>query len=147
MMLPDIGHGQCDVFSERARTIDADTGGVCAQMATAGQTVSAPTAHDMTFATDDIAGMKIAYVASDFYNSANKLMAHNHGNWNSLSGPVIPIVDMDIRSADACSINANENIVDTDFGFGHIFKPKTGFRMSLYKCFQVGLPGQWPTAC
>jgi hypothetical protein len=40
---------------------------------------------------------------------------------------------MDIRPADACAEDANENVVNADGGFGNVLQPQANFGTSLYQ--------------
>ena len=80
--------------AESAGTIDADALGMGAEMATAGQTVAAPSADDMTFAADEFACMKISDVGPGRDDLSHELMADRHGHRNGGLRPVVPLIDM-----------------------------------------------------
>ena len=61
-------------------------------------------------------------------------MADNHGDGNGFLGPVVPVVDMQVRTTNPCAVHLNEDIVDADFRFRDIFKPKAGSCVSFYEC-------------
>ena len=49
---------------------------------------------------------------------------------------------MKISAADSGVEDTDFDIVDADFGLGHLSKPKTAFRAGFYKCFHVAtFPG------
>ena len=50
VVTPDVGHGEGDVFGKGAGAIDANAGGIGAEMAAAGEAVPAASAGDVAFA-------------------------------------------------------------------------------------------------
>ncbi len=132
---PGIGHGQGKVLGKCAGAIDADALGIGAQMATAGQAIAAMAADDVALAADDLAGEKVAHVRADLDDFADEFVADDHGNRDGFSCPVIPFVDVDVSAADAGAVNADEDIIGADFGFGDILEPETRFRFSFDERF------------
>ena len=75
MMPPDVGHGQRDVFGERAGPVHAHALRVRAQVAPAGQAIAAAAADHVAFAADDIAGEEIGHVGADLDDLAHEFVA------------------------------------------------------------------------
>ena len=62
---------------------------------------------------------------------ADELVADGHGHRNGVLRPLVPIVDMDIGAADAGVADAYQHVVDSDFWFGDILKPKALLGLAL----------------
>ena len=123
MVAPDVGHRQRDVLGESAGAIHAHAGSMGAEMTTSGETVAASSADDVALAADDHAGLEIGDVRSDGGDLADEFVADDEGNRDGRARPVIPIVDMDIGTANACLQDADQNVVDPDGRFGRVFDP------------------------
>ncbi len=139
MVMPDVGHGQCDIFGEGARTIDADTLSFGAEVSATGETVTAASADHVSFAADNVAGMEVRHVGPDFDDFADKFVSDDHGNRNRALGPGIPFVNMHVRTADAGSVDFDQYVIEADFGFRNVFQPEpffcVAFDEGLHLCF------------
>jgi hypothetical protein len=80
VVAPDVGHGQRDVFGERARTVHAHAHGVRAQVAAAGQAVAAAAADHVAFAADQVAGEEVGHVGAGLDDPADEFVADRHGH-------------------------------------------------------------------
>src|SRR5258708_14532204 len=111
-MTPDIGHRQNNIFGECSWTIHANALGVRAEMPATREAVPAASANHVTFAADNLAGVKIHHVRADLDDAAHKLVANSHGHGDRLLRPIVPMVDMDIGAADAGAKHLDQNIID-----------------------------------
>ncbi len=75
---------------ERALPIDPDAFRIGAKMAPAGQTVAAMTAHDVTFARDEIARREAFHASADALDHADKFMPDDHRHRESFSATTRP---------------------------------------------------------
>jgi len=82
--------------------------GIGAEMAAAGEAVTAMATDDVPFAADDLTGEKVFDVRAHLHDLADEFMAHHHRNGNSFSGPFVPFINVDIGPADAGAIDADE---------------------------------------
>jgi hypothetical protein len=101
-------------------------------MSPAREAVSAMTANDMAFSAHHLPGKKVLHVGANFDNFADELVADDHRHGNGLLRPFIPFIDVNIGAANAGAVDADENVVDADFGLGNLLKPESGFRFSFY---------------
>src|SRR6056297_1116159 len=120
--MPDIGHGDGDQFSKSARPVHANPKCVGAEVATSSQTVATATTDDMPFGTDEVPGMKIDHVRADFDDLTNKFVSHNHGNGNGFLSPRIPVVDMQVGTANARFLYTYQTVIDANGGLRDIFQ-------------------------
>ena len=60
-------------------------------------------------------------------------MSDGHRDGNGLSSPLIPIVYMEIRSADGRLMHPYQHIIDPRLGNGDRFQPKARFRPTFHK--------------
>ena len=65
IVTPNVGHGQGDELGEGTGPIHADAAGVSAEVTASGQAVAAAATDDVTFSTDNFAGVEIIHVAAD----------------------------------------------------------------------------------
>ena len=135
VMLPDVGHWQSDVFGESSRAIYADALGVSTLLPAAGHAVTAASTDDVPFAADDFTGMKIVDVGTDGDYFANEFMTDDQGHGDGALGPFVPVMNVQVGAADASAENADENIVNADFGFGDVFDPEAGFGFAFDESF------------
>src|SRR6185295_548098 len=126
IVTPDVGHRQRDEFRETSWTIDADSRSVRAQMTAAGQAVAAASAHDVTFTGDELSAMKVVDVGTGFDDLADEFVSDGHRDGNGLPGPFVPVVDVNVGSANARAQHADKDVVDTDGGLRNVFEPQSG---------------------
>jgi hypothetical protein len=130
-VMPNIRHGQNEIFGECTGSIDTYTLGIFAKMAATCEAVSTATAYHVTFTADDFAREKVVNIIADRYNFTDKFMADDHGDRNGLLGPSVPFVDMQVGPADSSAIDADQHIVDTVLGNRDLFQPQAGLRMAF----------------
>ena len=105
-------------------------------MTPAGQTIPAAAADDMTLAADEVTGMKVLHIASELDNLANKLVADDESDRNRLARPRVPLMNVEVGSADSRHQDANQNVIRCDRRYGNVFEPKPRLVLALYDCFQ-----------
>ena len=108
-------------------------------MAPAGQTITAAAAHHVTFAAHQIAYVKIGDVRPQLDNLSDKFVADRHRHRNGALRPFIPVVDVNVGTANAGATHANQNIVDADARLRNLFEPQTGLALALYEGFHEPL--------
>src|SRR5690242_5028794 len=102
-----------------------------------GETVAAAAAHDMPFAAYELAGMKVVDVGSGGDDLAHELMPDRHGNRNRRASPLIPLINVQIRSADSGVRDTNQNVIDSNRRFGYIFEPQARRILRLHQSLHV----------
>jgi hypothetical protein len=120
---PDIRHRQRDEFRKTSWAIHAHSGRVRAKVPLSGHAVAATAANDVSFTGDEFTWEKVIDVGPDFDNLADKLVPDHHRDTYRLARPVIPIEDVDIRTANAGAEHPYQNIVDSDRGLGNFPQP------------------------
>lgn len=138
-VVPDIRHWQGQVFREGAGTIDADALRVGAEMAAPGHAIATASAYDMAFAADDVARIEVVDVVSDGDHLSNEFVSHDHGDWNGGLSPVVPLVDVKVRTAYAGSVDANEDVVYADARLGHVLEGESALGLAFDKGFHSKL--------
>ena len=129
---PDVGHGDDDVLSEGSVAIDADSESVGAEVPAAGEAVAAATADDVAFAADELADREIGDVGADGYDFSDELVADDEALADRGLGPGVPIVDVEVGSADAGVEDADFDVVNAHLGLGYVLKPETTFVAAFY---------------
>src|SRR5580698_9423260 len=94
-----------------------------AQMPAPRQTIAAASTHYMTFAADDIAGMKIVDIRSRLDDLAHELMPDRHRHRNGALRPVVPFINVDVGSANSRPPHANEDVVNSRPRRFDVFEP------------------------
>src|SRR5882757_8546227 len=133
-MPPVIAHRQRDKLREGARTIHTHARRKGAEVAASGKTVAAAPTGDMSFAADNIAGMKVVYIRSNLDDLTNKLVADHHRHRNRLLRPLVPVVDMDICPANAGVAHPDKDVIDAILRFRNILQPQAGLAAALRQC-------------
>ncbi len=85
----------------------------------------------MSFATDDIAWMKIIYIRPDLDDLPRKLVSDHHRNRDCFLSPFIPVVDVQIGSANACAPDPYQNIVYAGDWLRDIFQPQSWLALAF----------------
>ena len=136
IMTPDVAHRERDVFGESSGTVHAHTSSVSTEMTPACQTISTAAADYVSFATDNFAGVKVVHIGSDRDDFADELVPNRHGNRNSRARPFVPLVNVNVSTANSGMSDANQNVIYADDGFGYVLEPQAGRRLTFYKCLQ-----------
>src|SRR5215475_5368056 len=97
--------------------------------------IAAAPAHDVTLAADDVSGVKIADVRPHLDNLSDELVPNRHGNGDRLLRPIVPLVNMNVCSADPGALHPNQYIVDAGPRSFNLFQPQSGFPLTLAQCF------------
>src|SRR6266404_6137305 len=103
-------------------------------MASAGETIPAMPARDVTFANDDLAFGKTFHVIADAIDHADELVPDGHRDGDRFLGPGIPVIYMYVRPADGGFEHPNEDIVSADFRHGHVLEPESRLGFCLHDC-------------
>jgi hypothetical protein len=75
----------------------------------------------MPISGDEIADFEIVNIASNLNDPAHKLVTNRHGDGNSLPGPLVPVVDVNVRAADRRLVNLDEDVIDPHFRDRNLF--------------------------
>src|SRR5262249_48198557 len=125
IMSPDVGHGEDDIFGKGAGTIHPHSLGVSTEMPAAGQTVAAAAAGHMPFPADPFPGMKIGDVGAYRNHFAHELVTDNHRDRDGSLRPGVPVVNVQVGTADAGEEDSDLDIIDAGLGFGDLLEPQT----------------------
>ena len=124
-----------DVLGEAARALHAQAERVRAEMPAAGEAAAAAAADDVTLAAHDLAGPKVRDIGAHLDDLADELVPDDQGHRNRGPGPVVPLVDVQVGSADAGHQDADEHVVDPGFGSGSSPSQMPGSRRDLINAF------------
>jgi hypothetical protein len=83
-------------------------------------------AGNMAFTDNEIAFGETFHKVADAIDHADELVTDGYRDRNRFLCPFIPVVDMNVGSADRRFHNADENIVPCRFRDGNFFEPKPG---------------------
>lgn len=139
-VMPDVGLWDRDVLGEGARAVHADALRIRAQVPTTGKAVAAVAADNVPFATDDFAGVEVVNVRTDPDDLPDEFMANDHRHRDCLLCPFVPVVNVDIGTADTGLVHPDEDIVDPDGRLGDILHPQADFAMLFDEGFHAGIP-------
>ncbi|VTR67535.1 hypothetical protein DESC_610118 [Desulfosarcina cetonica] len=133
----DIGCRYADVLGETSRAVDAHADGVAAQVALAGPAVAAMPAGDVAFRRDAVSDLEPPDLAAHVGDDADEFVADGHGRGNGALGPGVPVVNVDVRSADRGLDDFDQHVIMADAGKGDLAHPDA--RLGLQ--FDDGLHG------
>src|SRR3972149_11266567 len=92
-------------------------------MTSSGAAVAASAADQVAFSRNAIARFKIFDGTANLFHNAAKFMPGCHWNWNCMLCPLIPLVDVQISSADSGFFYSDEKIVMANCWHGSIVHP------------------------
>jgi hypothetical protein len=121
-----------DKLGPCAIAIYADALRVRAKMAAAGETIATMPAGNVTFTNNQVAFGKTFHAIADAIDDADKLVPDGHRHGDRLLGPGVPVIYMDVGSADGGLDDANKDIVAGNFGDWDFLKPQSGLGFRLY---------------
>ena len=131
--MPDIGHRDREKFRERALAIDSYSLGVGAKMTPPGEAIAAMSADNVTFAGDQITWSETFDAPADPLDHTDKLMADDHRHRDGLLRPGVPVINVNISSADRSLLDPDEHVIVADFRHRNFFQPKTGFGFAFHQ--------------
>ena len=138
MNADNIGLRDGKILGKATGAVYANPLGIGAKMEHAATAITAMTAHNMPFAGNHLAGLKLGNGRAHSLNNTAKLMPHMHTYGDGLLSPGIPIPNMQIRAANGCAINLNENIIGADLGHRHLHQ----FETFIGLCFDERFHGR-----
>ena len=89
-------------------------------------------AHHVALATDDFAHAEILHIAADLHNLAHKLVPHHQRHRHRFAGPIVPLINVQVRAANARAIHLDEHIPGGHRGLRHILEPQPGGGLAFY---------------
>ena len=124
-----------DELGEPAVGVHAHAACVRAQGTLPGHAVAAASANQVTFDADNVAGGEVQYIRPYIYDLTNKFVADRRRHLDRLLCPRVPIIDMQVRTADPAAFDADHHVVYTHFRLGNILDPEARFSFALYDGF------------
>ena len=121
-------------LGEGTGAVDADSFGVGAKVAAAGEAVAAAAANEVTFRGDVVPDLEVRDPGPKFLDVSAELVTHGHGDRDGALGPGIPVVDVEVGATDGGFADADEDIHRSRFGPWDLFHPKSGFVLRLDQC-------------
>jgi hypothetical protein len=101
-------------------------------MTPAGKTITAMSTRDVTFADNEIAGRESFHVIAGMIDDTDKFMTDRHRHWNRFLRPLVPVVDMNIGTADGRFDDADKNVVTFDFRNRNFLEPQPWFGAAFH---------------
>jgi hypothetical protein len=95
-------------------------------MPSSSEAVSTAAAYYMPFSRDEIADVEIVNIAPNLNDRAYELVTDRHGDGNGLSSPLVPVVNVNVRTADRRLANLDEDVIDPHFRNRNLFQPEAG---------------------
>src|SRR6266581_2968085 len=103
-------------------------------MTPAGKTITAMSTCDVTFADNEIARRESFHVIAGMIDDTDKFMADNHRHRDRFLRPGVPIIDMNIGTADGRFDDADTNVVTFDFRNGNFVEPQPWLGAAFHYC-------------
>src|SRR5215468_8433337 len=110
-MPPGVRGRQRNVLSKRSRMVDAHAFHVRALDAPSGHAVAATATHEMALTAHEIARVQLPHVGPGFHDFADELMAGDERHRYICLRPAVPLIDVQVRTADTGSEYADQHIV------------------------------------
>src|SRR5215469_6071210 len=128
---PDVCCRQRDVLGEGARMVDPYSLRVRALNAPTGHAVAATAAYQMALTAHEVAQTRLSHVGPGIYDLADELMADNKRHRHVRPRPAIPVIDVQVRTADTSSEHTDQNVIPAQGRDWHVLKPEAGLRFRL----------------
>src|SRR6185437_9364743 len=141
MVAPDVRHGQRDELGECARPVDANSLRGGAQVAPARKAITAAPADHVAFAANQVTGKEVIDIGADGDDFTHELMPDRHGHGDGFARPFVPLIDVQVRTADPGVPHAHQHVVNADCGVWYFFEPQAALGLAFYQ----GLHGQPPS--
>src|SRR5579871_6035928 len=109
-------------------------------MAPSGEAVPAPAANYVPLAAHNVAWKEVVDVRPDLYDFSHKFVPDRHRHMNGLLCPLVPLIDMNVGSADTRIAHADQHIIDANRGCRNILKPESALRLALHQCLHLCSP-------
>ena len=119
------------IFRKAARTVHAHADGIAAQVRTPTAAVTAVAAGNVTFTGDAVADFEAFHFLADTHHFTDIFVTDNHRYRNGFLRPLVPVVDVNVSTADSRFTNFDQQIVMTDFRFRHVGHPNPFFRFQF----------------
>ena len=130
-VVPDVRHREGDELRERARPLHAEANRVRAEVPPSRHAVPAPAADDVPLSADPVAGLEPRDVRPHRDHVPDELVADHERDGDRPLRPGVPAVDVDVGAADARYRDADQDVVDSDLGLGHVLEPEAGLGAAL----------------
>ena len=128
-----IGFRNGDILSKTTVLAhNADRDSVLAHMSHASAAVAAMTADNVSLGRDAFANLDIAHTGTDFGYFANELMSHRVRRSAMGLRPCVPLVHVEVSTANSGLFDLDKNVVDAYFRHRYIFHPDARFCISFY---------------
>ena len=96
-----------------------------AEMAAPRHAIAAAAAHHVAFAGNQLARMKIDDVRAYRNDLADEFMADCHRDRNGLARPLVPIVNVNVGTANPGAVDPDQNVVNADRRDGNVLDPQS----------------------
>jgi hypothetical protein len=137
VQVPHVCGGHRNVLGETAVTVDTNDFGVRTDMRVTRSAEQASAIDNMTFGRHTVAFFDIGHQAANLHDVAGKFMADYEWRTAPPFGPIIPVVNVDVGTADAGASDTNQNFVVTNFWDWNIPQGESWACGCLYKRFHV----------
>ncbi len=142
----DVRCRDCDALCKRPGPINPDPEGVGAEVSSPGPTIAAMPTCEMAFARHPLAHHHIGHGRADRRHDAAELVPRHHPDRNGGGGPLVPVVDVQIRAADRGVCDVDENVVRAEFRLGHFRHLQAGGGRPLHESSHATSPISEPMA-
>ena len=122
-----------DVLGEGPGPGDADAGVVVAELAPAALAVATVAARDVALAGDPLADLEPDDVGAELLDLAHELVADHHRDRNRRLRPRVPVVDVQVGSADRRLADPDQHVAVAGLGLGDVLEPQAGFGSRLHQ--------------
>jgi hypothetical protein len=123
---PDDGGRNRDEVGEAAVAVDPQDLSALAHVRAAGSALEADPARDVALRGHVLALLDVADVAADGNHGPAELVAERQRRLHPLRRPRVPAVDVEVGSADARRLDADEHLVGVGVGYGNLLELEPG---------------------
>src|SRR5579862_8731481 len=129
--LPDIRLRNDDIFGEGSVGVDADNFHVLADVGLAGSALQALAAGHVHFRGHEVAFLDAGDLVAEGGDLATEFVPGNERRVDPVLRPAVPVVDVQIGTANGGNLNLDEDFVTTEGGDLHLTNIRTGRGLGL----------------
>jgi hypothetical protein len=111
IVAPDDGRGDRYEVGKPTVAVDPEDQRLLAHVRPASAAVEARPARDVALGRDVVTLLDITHLSAGRHDRPTELVSERERWMYALGGPLIPAVDVEIRAADACRLDPDENLV------------------------------------
>ena len=141
--VPHVRRRHRDVVGEAPIAVDPNDLRMGTDVGIAGPTEQAPAVDNVAFCRHAVPFAHVGHESADLHDVTREFVSHDDRRFDAPAGPIIPLVNVQVRTAHAGAADTDQYFVFSDRRFGNLGQYHTGFRCSLDQRSHAYRAPQW----